>query len=57
MTQATLDAIYRAGTRILECQGCKRQRWAPRIPEAMHGWVRRKDGYWACPDCQGKETK
>lgn len=47
-----LQATHAAGVRGIFCCGCKKQRHAPRIPEAMHGWVRRRDGYWECPDCR-----
>lgn len=37
--------------KVLTCAGCGKQRWAPRVPEAFHGWNRLASGAWRCPDC------
>lgn len=36
--------------RLAVCAGCDKRRWAPRVPEAFHGWVI-VGGYWFCPGC------
>lgn len=36
---------------VIFCSGCQKQRWAPRVPEAMHGWKRLPGGAWQCPEC------
>ena len=37
--------------RAIECASCKKQRWAPQVPEAMHGWRHPYLNMWLCPDC------
>lgn len=41
--------------RVIACQRCSKQRWAPRIPEAMHGWALSNKG-WMCPECQRRSA-
>lgn len=38
--------------RAIKCARCEKQRWRPRIPEALHGWLYWSFGRWFCPDCQ-----
>ena len=53
VSQATLDRMHSLGVRGIQCAGCEKQRHAPRVPEALLGWVKRKsDGAWFCPDCK-----
>lgn len=53
VSQSTLDLMHSLGVRGIQCEGCGKQRHAPRIPEALHGWAQRKrDGFWFCPDCK-----
>lgn len=42
--------------RVITCGRCSKERWAPQVPEAMHGWVCLPDKCWRCPDCQEKVT-
>lgn len=49
------EAIARVREKITVCVRCGRQRWAPQVPEAYHGWVEIPSG-WRCPQCREGNT-
>lgn len=53
MSEPTAEerARERLSERIIQCVVCGKQRHAPRVAEAFHGWERLGPRVWMCPDC------